>query len=782
MKLHKLLTVLLLLQSFSAAAQTLFTLSGRVTDRQGRPVAAATVAVEGMRKGCVSDEHGCYELRLAGGRYTLSVSILGYREEQRRIELRADRNEDFTLHEETVAMGSVSVYGKSAVRQVREGAYSVNALDVQSLVSSVSNLNEVVNRSSGVQVREEGGVGSDFDLSINGLSGNSVRYFIDGVPLDSKGADVKLNNLPVNFVERIEIYKGVVPAYLGADALGGAVNIITSRRRRNFVDLSYGTGSFHTHIGDVNAQLVEPRTGLVVRPSFGTSYSKNDYRMKGVEVWDEEQRKYVQVNRRRFHDDYFSLLGQLEAGVNDKRWADEFFVAGSYSTIDKELQTGAMQNKVYGQAARESRAWSLSARYAKRWNRFSTHLSASHTWDRSRTIDTAYRIYSWDGTYTPSSRNEINGRARSIRVYDRPLTTVRANLGYDLAANHNLSLNATYTRMGNGRHDEADATFEPTQDALTKVITGLSYTQNLLGGRMENVFFVKNYLNIASIEQQDLSSVTGADEVEPHTVKSYWGGGAAFKYAFCEPLALKASYEHSIRLPLARELLGNGTTIYPNLLLRPESSENVNLGLYGTVQFGGEHLVSYQAEGFLRYVDDFIQATVSEKEGTMQYENVPAIHIKGVDAELHYQWRSALDLGFNISYNDARDQRKYKTDGKPSATYRNRVPNRPWFYCNASASYTFDNVFMRGDALRLQYDWRWVHWFFLSWEAYGSVESKSRIPGQNLSDASITYSMKERRYNLSLECSNLFDATAYDNYMLQKPGRAFFAKLRVLIF
>ena len=54
------------------------------------------------------------------------------------------------------------------------------------IVNSLNNLNDLVNRTTGIKVREQGGVGSDFDLSINGLSGNSVRYFLDGMPLDTK--------------------------------------------------------------------------------------------------------------------------------------------------------------------------------------------------------------------------------------------------------------------------------------------------------------------------------------------------------------------------------------------------------------------------------------------------------------------------------------------------------------------------------------------------------------------------------------------------------------------
>lgn len=72
------------------------------------------------------------------------------------------------------------------------------------------------------------------------MSGNSVRYFIDGVPLETKGSGVSLANLPVNLIDHIEMYKGVVPAYLGADALGGAINIVTKKEKKNYLD--YRTG------------------------------------------------------------------------------------------------------------------------------------------------------------------------------------------------------------------------------------------------------------------------------------------------------------------------------------------------------------------------------------------------------------------------------------------------------------------------------------------------------------------------------------------------------------
>ncbi len=686
---------------------------------------------------------------------------------------------------DSVGIEQIVVYGKSPAQQIREGSFAVDALPVgDALQNTPASLNDIIGRSASVRIREEGGVGSDFDLSLNGLSGNSVRWFIDGVPLESLGSGLSPANIPTNLIQRVEIYKGVVPAHLGADALGGAINIVTRKNGSNYLDASYGLGSFHTHRADLNARFTEPRTGLVVRPTFGVDYSKNDYTMRGVEVWDEPSRQYTPVDRKRFHDTYVSLFGQLEVGVADKPWADEFFVSGSGSKSDKELQTGTVQSKVYGMALRRSQAWNVAARYRKGdfiVPDLALTASLSHTWDHSVTVDTALRKYDWNGGWIESSRNEITGRAPSMRHYERPATIARANLEYRLNESHSLNANYLLNRMANERRDEADADFEASNDVMAKHIVGLSYHQSLLAGRMENAFFVKEYINHLNIRQTDLPTITGSNRVSGSTSRGYWGYGAAARFTFAGALSVKASFERSVRLPLARELLGNGTTVYANVALKPESSRNANLGLFGTWRPAPGHTIRYEANGFLRHVDNYIQASVAEKEGMMQYGNVAAVHIKGVEGEVRYDRLGRLHLSANAGWHDARDRNRTKTDGKPSATFNNRVPNQPWLFGNAEAAYTLHDVASAGTTLRLGAAYQWVHWYFLTWEAYGASESKARIPDQNLFNADVTWSWKHGRYNLSLACANLLDETAYDNYKLQKPGRSFSLKFRLFI-
>jgi len=683
---------------------------------------------------------------------------------------------------DSVALRNVTVIGKSKTQRLREGALSVNAIDINSFIGSIHSLNDVVDRTAGVKIREEGGVGSDFDMSISGMSGNSVRYFIDGVPMDAKGTGLTLSNLPLSLIDHVEIYKGVVPTWLNSDVLGGAVNIVTNRKRKNFLDMSYGLGSYHTHKADLNAQYVL-KNGVTLRPTLGVNYSKNDYMMKDVEVWDESSRKYVSQNRRRFHDAYLSFFGQLEVGVREKSWADEFFVSLSYNSVNKELQTGQVQTRVIGKADRSGNAWSIGARYMKREfliKQLSANISFSHTWDHSITTDTAHRQYDWNGDYIRSSRNEINGRAFSRRHFKRPLTIVRTDLKYAFNDCHLLNLSYALNRTGNNRWDDVEEDFMPANDVLAKHIIGLSYNQVLMNGRMSNTFFLKDYINYLSVEQTDLSFVTFSDEVASKTTKNSMGGGFGTKLEIVPQLSVKASYEHTVRLPLAREMLGNGSSIYANLALKPEMSDNVNLGFFGTFRFG-QHTLYYEANGFLRYVDNYIQPQITEKEGTMQYGNEPAVHIKGLEGEVRYDWNHRLQVMGNISWQDARNRNRYMDDGKESVTYNNRMPNRPWLFASADAHYTFHDLMLKGDRLTLGADYQWVHWFYLSWEAYGAEDTKARIPEKNIFGANITYSWQKGRYSVSFDCQNLFDETVYDNYKLQKPGRSLFLKFRLLL-
>ena len=274
------------------------------------------------------------------------------------------------------------------------------------------------------------------------------------------------------------------------------------------------------------------------------------------------------------------------------------------------LQLGSW---VYGMAERNTNSANVSVRYNKTdflVKDLDVHASLSQTWDHSQTVDTVFRKYYWDGSYIKNASSEIRGRGKSLRHYKRPMTIVRGNAEYRLNDKHSLNLNYVLNRAGNKQYDEMDKTYVPTNDVLVKHIVGLSYNQSFLDGKLNNVFFLKDYINHLKVEQTELSFITGSDAVKPSNTQSYWGYGVGTRLTVSEPWAIKASYEHSVRLPIARELLGNGSTIYPNIALRPESSENFNLGLFGNITLAPSHHLYYEVNGFIRLVS-ILHLTVS---------------------------------------------------------------------------------------------------------------------------------------------------------------------------
>lgn len=223
------------------------------------------------------------------------------------------------------ALQKVTVVGRSATQLVNRQAYNVTAIDAKKFYNSTLDLAHALDRVSGVRVRETGGLGSSFNFSLNGFSGNQVRFFLDGIPMDNFGSSFQINNIPINFAERVEVYKGVVPVWLGSDALGGAVNIVTGGKFKNYVDVSYAYGSFNTHRSNINAAFTSQK-GFTVQVNAFQNYSDNDYKVT-LEVADINTGKYYPATTvKRFHDKYHNETIITNIGFVGKPWADKLLL------------------------------------------------------------------------------------------------------------------------------------------------------------------------------------------------------------------------------------------------------------------------------------------------------------------------------------------------------------------------------------------------------------------------------------------------------------------------
>ena len=219
---------------------------GRITDQQGRPVPQAVVVIRGTRHHALTDSAGVYKLGRLAGQHALTVSAIGYSQVTHALKVSSDSVVvlDFRLLPLQNSLREVEVT-TSRIGRLRHSAFNTIAIDTHALQNTTKSLGDALAAAPGVKVRETGGVGSDMNVSLDGFSGKHVKVFIDGVPQEGVGSAFGLNNIPVNFARRIEVYKGVVPVTFGADAIGGVINIVTETPQSGWhVDGSYAGGSF----------------------------------------------------------------------------------------------------------------------------------------------------------------------------------------------------------------------------------------------------------------------------------------------------------------------------------------------------------------------------------------------------------------------------------------------------------------------------------------------------------------------------------------------------------
>ncbi|MDR1738044.1 MAG: TonB-dependent receptor [Candidatus Symbiothrix sp.] len=672
---------------------------------------------------------------------------------------------------DTLALGEVVVRGVSQTDKLRESAFNVVALDAVALHNTSLDLAQALDRVSGVKIRETGGVGSQTQISLNGFSGKHVKLFIDGIPMDGYGSAFRLNNLPIQIAERVEVYKGVVPIELGADALGGAINIVTGQRRRTFVDAAYSYGSFNTHKSSITAALTTDK-GIFVHLNIYQNYSDNSYRVR-TRLLDLATNSFSSEEGwfRRFHDNYHNEALILRTGVVRRPWADRLQAELTLGREKQDIQNANLMKIVYGGRERRARSIVPALFYEKRLHRLHLRLTANYALSHNNNTDTLARQYNWRGEYREKA---TRGEGQyTMAEYNNRTAAVSLGANYRLGKQHLLSFNNLYSAFTRSATD--DAANSETATAATfmrrtsaKNVAGLSYrfspekTWNASA-------FVKRY-DVRVRGPINVSTTTTAAYEEQRRTFGSNGYGVATTVFPLNGWQLKLSFEKAYRLPSENELFGDESLETGDAGLKPENSRNLNLNVVYK-----NHSVSLDAGLMYRDTRDYIRRQIEQRYGGAFYTNHGRVRNLAADLEARYFYKKIFSAGGNITFQDIRNMERYDTYGRELIYYRDRMPNVPYLFGNMDVTLNIDNVIKRENTLTLGYNLRYVHSFFRDWESEGG---DIVIPQQISHDISVLYSVANGKYNLGVEILNLADALLYDNYSLQKPGRSITAKIR----
>jgi iron complex outermembrane receptor protein len=608
---------------------------------------------------------------------------------------------------------------------------SIDATQPSARVTSVADLLE---GQSGVFVKSRGGLGSFTSVSIRGSEANEVAILVDGMPLTRAAAGViDLSALSVAGLERVEVWRGVPPIEYGAEAVGGAINLVT--RRGTLVPelrLSVGAGSFGARAA--SAGWSGRDHGLRVDLSAAYNGASGDFT-----YYDTAGTLFNQTDDRisvRRNNDFDQ--GAVDATVAGRHWR-----VGAHGYLKQQGTPGL------GLAGAEA----LHARL----------VSARMLADG----DADGQIGAWQWRVSTSLLYErlafANPRGEAVGPFGASVTDSEA-VSEGLYAR---------LRVPWGRHQRwlvlADARGEERvgHDLLFPAQSG-GASERLIGaiGVEDELRFFADRLTVTAGLRLDgdynrlAVPTTGAlpptNDVEPT-------GRLTARVQVARWLALRAAAGRFVRFPTLLELFGDGAFVLPHPLLRPEKAWAGDAG--ATVDGDTRWLhAEVEASFFGRAVDDTIVYLPSSRAASAS--NLGAARMLGVELRAAARIGSFFSAHLDYSFVDARE-----LDGDGG-----QIPGRPRHQLTLRAQ-------LQKAPFRLFYELDYVG------RLYRDPANDAWIPARTLHG--IGASFVHRSVELTIELRNLADVRVvqlpaagtlvpyplvdYFDYPL--PGRAIYATL-----
>lgn len=198
---------------------------------------------------------------------TVSVSYIGYK--NKTIPCTAADTIYIRLAKQENYMDEVVVTGSFKPTLQNESLFSIKVIDREKIDAKQGNtVRDILQWENNIRLSQDNILGSS--VSLQGISGQNVKFLIDGVPVIGRlNGNIDVSQILLNDVERIELIQGPMSVQYGTDALGGVINIIT--KANSAPALKTNANTYYETVGTYNADIDIEKTfeDFGARLSFG---------------------------------------------------------------------------------------------------------------------------------------------------------------------------------------------------------------------------------------------------------------------------------------------------------------------------------------------------------------------------------------------------------------------------------------------------------------------------------------------------------------------------------
>ncbi len=293
MKTTVLLIMLFLSTLFSYAKQA--TLSGYLKDKDnGEALIGATIYVNELNAGAVSNPYGYYSISLPAGKYTVIYSYLGYQTETRHIDLNEDLQLSFMLSENVSVIEEVVVTGEKKNHNVESIDISTEKMPVRMVKKLPSFMGEVdviksIQLLPGIQSGGEGSSG----LYVRGGGPDENLLILDEAPVYN--ASHLLGFFSVfnsDAIKDIQVYKGGIPAEYGGK-VSSVIDVRMKDGNSQHLEINGGIGNISSRL-TLEGPIIKDKWSYII--SGRRTYADVVGRLAGIEQLQENDLYFYDLN------------------------------------------------------------------------------------------------------------------------------------------------------------------------------------------------------------------------------------------------------------------------------------------------------------------------------------------------------------------------------------------------------------------------------------------------------------------------------------------------------
>ncbi len=562
-------------------------------------------------------------------------------------------------------LGGLTVEAKRPDWEKNLSPGQVSVIYTKEFEGEQKDLPTLLQRVPGMYIQRVSGLGHYTVARTRGSSASQVNVYVDGVLMNLNGESaVNLSAIPVDNVERIEVYRGYVPARFSGAPLGGAINIVTKKPTEGTGHITQGVKSYGGYSSTYEYSMPLGSGSLLATYARDIWQGDFPYVYKGATTTPEYNNKRYNRQSNGYQNNNAMLKWQ------DDNWT----VKAVYKKLHEQLPANLTSLNSWSGSGGNGTWWEEQHGYTASTQDIDYKEFSVGQRDTSGNLD-----WGWRADYLHSKKTYRNTGGYKI-MEDRPFVSENdflpgrlwseyvskkwngnMNLAMKMGSNHLLEFNGDFSRetmnCDGNRWWLSDAESKPNDSGLRERKMLNKYSIN------EYHFTLQDTITLNDDGDLKLTPIFRGDKVEMETMGSNdqrwkWSGGVALQKQINDQWSFKTTWGTYNRHPNFYEIFGDGGYTRPN----KATADFYDLDNGDVWESGKQFDFSLNWQGKLAKADTSTILTWFQRDAKnqivmsmpmgagsdvlAQYFNMDKVDVHGIELSHNMQWRR---LGLNLA-------------------------------------------------------------------------------------------------------------------------------------